>query len=141
AAGEDRWQEDGLTATVRFDNGNTGVLVAARNAGGWEEVLDAYGDSTSVHVAAPDRIAITRSGTTTSREMRAEAFGWATATETFGFRAAVDHFIDRVNDRAMPLTSGREAAETQLLLDRILAAAGLPTAEDPGRQWSSHAKK
>jgi virulence factor len=141
AVGDDPWQEDGLTATVRFDNGNTGVLVAARMAGGWEEVLDAYGNSTSVHVAAPDRIDVTRSGTTTSREMRAEAFGWATATETFGFRAAVDHFIDRVHDRAAPLTSGREAAETQLLLDRILGAAGLPTAEDPGREWSSHARR
>jgi len=140
AVGDDQWHEDGLTATVRFDNGNTGVLVAARMAGGWEEMLDAYGNSMSVHVAAPDRIDVMQSGTMTSREMRSEAFGWATATETFGFRAAVDHFIDRVHDRAAPLTSGREAAETQLLIDRILQAAGLPTTEDPGRKWSSHAR-
>jgi virulence factor len=39
------------------------------------------------------------------------------------------------------LTSGADAAKTQLLLDRILAVAGLPTDEQPGRVWSSHAKK
>jgi virulence factor len=141
AAGDDPWQEDGLAATVNFDNGNTGVLVAARSAGGWEESLDAYGNATSVHIEAPERIAVTREGVTTTREMRAEAYGWATATETFGFRASVDHFLDRVRDRAQPLTSGREAARTQLLLDRILQAAGLPTEEQPGREWSSRAKR
>ena len=69
----------------------------------------------------------------------AEAYGWATATETLGFSAAVHHFLDRVADRAEPLTSGREAVHTQRLLDRILAASGLPTEEQEGRQWASHA--
>jgi virulence factor len=141
AAGDDPWQEEGTAALVRFDNGHTGVLMAARNAGGWEESLDAYGAATSVHVEAPDRVAVTRSGETVVREMRAEAFGWATATATFGFRASVDHFLECVRDRSQPLTSGREAARTQELLDRILEVAGLPTAEQPGRAWSSHAVK
>ncbi|MET0844009.1 MAG: Gfo/Idh/MocA family oxidoreductase [Mycetocola sp.] len=141
SAGDDRWQEEGTAALVRFDNGHTGVLMAARNAGGWEETLDAYGSSTSVHVEAPDRISVTRSGETVVREMRAEAFGWATATSTFGFRASVDHFLECVRDRSQPLTSGREAARTQELLDRILEVAGLPTSEQPNRAWSSHAVK
>ena len=106
AAGEDRWQEDGVAALVRFDNGHTGVLVAARNAGGWSEKLDAYGDGVSANVTAPDRISISRPDGTTVREMSPEAFGWATATQTFGFAAAVHHFLDRVRDRAEPLTSG-----------------------------------
>lgn len=141
AAGDDPWQEDGIAAMVRFDNGNTGVLMAARNAGGWEENLDAYGGGTSVHIDAPDRIAVTTDGTTETREMRQEAFGWATATSTFGFKACVDHFIDRVHDRGEPLTSGREAARTQILLDQILEAAGLPTHEQAGREWSSHSTR
>lgn len=141
AAGDDPWQEDGVAAMIRFDNGNTGVLMAARNAGTWEENLDAYGNGTSVHIDAPDRIAISVAGTTRTREMRQEAFGWATATQTFGFQACVDHFIDRVHDRAEPLTSGREAARTQVLLDQILEAAGLPTQEQEGREWTSHATK
>jgi virulence factor len=141
AAGDDPWQEDGLGALIRFDTGHTGMLVAARTAGGWEESLDAYGDGVSVHIEAPERIATTVHGATTTREMRAEAFGWATATGTFGFARAVDHFLDRVRDREEPLTSGREAAETQLLLDRILESAGLPTQEQPGRAWASHAQR
>jgi virulence factor len=75
------------------------------------------------------------------REMSPEAFGWATATQTFGFAGAVHHFLDRVRDRGTPLAAGADAAKTQLLPDRILAAAGLPTEEQPGRVWSSHAKK
>lgn len=141
AAGDDPWQEDGVSALVRFDNGHSGLLVGARNAGGWSEKLDAYGDGTSVNVTAPDRISIGRPAGTTVREMSPEAFGWATATQTFGFAGAVHHFLDRVRDRAEPLTSGADAVKTQLLLDRILAVAGLPTEEQPGRTWSSHATK
>ncbi|MFF1572592.1 Gfo/Idh/MocA family protein [Leifsonia sp. NPDC058292] len=141
AAGDDPWQEDGVIALIRFDNGNTGALMAARNAGAWSEKLDAYGDGVTATISAPDSVAITRDGQTTVREMSSEAFGWATATQTFGFAGAVNHFLDRVRDRRQPLTSGAEAAKTQLLLDRILSAAGLPVEEQPGRLWSSHAKK
>jgi virulence factor len=84
-------------------------------------------------------VSTTVGGVTTSRELSAEAYGWATATDTLGFSAAVHHFLDRVADRAQPLTSGREAVHTQRLLDRILAASGLPAEEQPGRQWASHA--
>ena len=141
AAGDDPWQEDGVSALVHFDNGNTGVLMAARNAGAWSERLEAYGGGVSATISAPDGVSITRENRTIVREMSAEAFGWATATQTFGFAGAVHHFLDRVRDRREPLTSGTEAAKTQFLLDRILSAAGLPTEEQPGRVWTSHAKK
>lgn len=141
AAGVDPWQEDGLAALIHFDNGHTGVLMAARNAGNWGEKLDAYGDGVSAEISAPDTARITRDGVTTIREMTPEAYGWATATHTLGFAGAVDHFLQRVRDRQEPLTSGREAVKTQALLERILSAAGLPTEEQAGREWSSHAKK
>ena len=139
AAGDDPWEEDGVAATVRFSTGNTGVLMAARTAGAWNEKLDAYGDGKSVEVRAPETVSTTVKGVTTSRELSAEAYGWATATDTLGFSAAVHHFLDRVADRTQPLTSGREAVHTQRLLDRILAASGLPTEEQAGREWASHA--
>ncbi|MFK0004860.1 Gfo/Idh/MocA family protein [Paenarthrobacter sp. NPDC090522] len=139
AAGEDPWEEDGLAATIRFSTGNTGVLMAARTAGAWNEKLDAYGNGKTVEVRAPETVSTTINGVTTSRELSAEAYGWATATDTLGFSAAVHHFLDRVADRAQPLTSGREAVRTQRLLDQILAAAGLPTKEQNGRAWASHA--
>lgn len=139
AAGKDPWEEDGLAATIRFSTGNTGVLMAARTAGAWNEKLDAYGDGKTVEVRAPETVSTTVNGITTSRELSAEAYGWATATDTLGFSTAVHHFLDRVADRAQPLTSGREAVRTQRLLDQILAAAGLPTEEQTGREWASHA--
>jgi virulence factor len=141
AAGEDVWEEDGVSALIRFDNGNTGVLMAARTAGTWDERLDAYGGGVTVKVSAPDTVAISRSDGTIVRDMTSEEFGWATATRTFGFAAAVHHFLDRVQDREQPLTSGAEAGKTQVLLERILSAAGLPTEEQSGRVWTSHAKK
>jgi virulence factor len=141
AAGDDPWQEDGVSALVRFAGGGTGVLMAARNAGSWAEKLDAYGAERTAEVVAPDTVTLTQDGVSTRRSMSPEAFGWATATKTFGFAAAVHHFLDRVRDRGTPLTSGREAARTQALLDRILLAAGLPTEEQEGRTWSSHATR
>lgn len=141
SAGTDPWEEEGTAALVRFSTGNTGVLVAARAAGAWGEKLDAYGQRRSAEVIAPDSVAVTVDGVRTVRSMSPEAFGWATATETFGFANAVRHFLDRVQDRHQPLTSGWEAAKTQQLLDQILAAAGLPTEEQEGRAWSSMAVK
>src|SRR3954465_10444408 len=139
AAGGGPWEEDGTAAMVRFDSGATGVLMAARTAGAWSEKLDAYGFGPSAGGGAPESVPIPVDGRTTSRELSAEAFGWATATETLGFAAAVHHFLDRIVDRQPPLTSGRDAVATQRLLDRILEAAGLPTREQEGRQWASHA--
>lgn len=141
ATGDDPWVEDGTTALIRFDSGNTGVLVAARTAGAWNEKLDAYGGGRSAEVRAPESVSITVDGVTTTRDLSSEAFGWATATETLGFAEAVHHFLDRRTDRQPPLTSGREAVATQRLLDEILTAAGLPTDEQGGRQWASHATK
>lgn len=139
AAGTNPWEEEGTAALIRFSTGNTGVLVAARAAGAWGEKLDAYGQMRSAEVIAPDTVAITADGVRTVRSMSPEAFGWATATETFGFANAVRHFLDRVQDRQPPLTSGWEAVKTQQLLDQILAAAGLPTEEQEGRTWFSKA--
>lgn len=139
AAGDDPWEEDGTAAVIRFDSGNTGVLMAARTAGAWNEKLDAYGGGRSAEVRAPGSVAITVDGVTTTRDLSSEAFGWATATQTLGFAEAVHHFLDRTVDRRPPLTSGRDAVATQTLLERILAAAGLPTDEQDGRQWASHA--
>jgi virulence factor len=139
AAGQDPWEEDGTAALIRFDTGSTGVLMAARTAGAWNEKLDAYGAGRSAEVRAPESVAITVDGVTTTRDLSSEAFGWATATETLGFAEAVHHFLDRLADRRQPLTSGRDAVATQRLLERILEAAGLPTGEQEGRQWASHA--
>jgi virulence factor len=140
AAGDDRYEEDGVMALIRFDTGATGVLVAARTAGSWDERLDAYGNTTSVRVVSPDSIAIDRSNETHLVELRPKAAGWVNATSALGFRACVDDFLDAIHHERQLVSSGREAARTQQLLDRILACAGLPLEEATDREWTSHAQ-
>jgi virulence factor len=135
----DPYVEEDLAALLRFENGATGVLVAARNAGLWDERLELYGGGLTARVVAPDHVDLARDGETTRIEMRPRAFGWVEARATLGFQDAVDHFVERLKDRAPVASDGASAARTQELLERILAAAGLPLRDAPGTEWVSNA--
>jgi virulence factor len=135
----DPYVEEDLAALLRFDSGATGVLVAARNAGLWDERMELYGGGLTARVVAPDHVELARDGQTTRIEMRPRAFGWVEARVTLGFQAAVDHFVARIGDRAPAASDGHSAARTQQLLERILAAAGLPLKDAPDTEWVSHA--
>jgi virulence factor len=58
--------------------------------------------------------------------------GWAQVTESLGFAPQARHFIACVMGRERPQSDARDAARTQDLLDRVLAAAGLPTTDRSG---------
>jgi virulence factor len=131
AVAPDPYEEDGTMALIRFDSGAVGALVGARCAGEWDERLDAYGNSTSVSVVAPDRVTMTDRGTTQVVEMRPRAMGWAQVNVTMGFGPEVDHFVECVRTRAAPRTDGREAVRTHELVEEILRSAGLPLEEKP----------
>lgn len=75
STGSDPWEDDGSAALIRFDSGNTGVLVAARTAGAWNEKLDAYGGSHSVEIQAPESVSITDAADTRTRSLSSEVFG------------------------------------------------------------------
>lgn len=123
----DPYHESGTAAMVRFDTGATALFLASRSAGEWDERLEAYGDSTTVRVVAPDEMAVVRDDVTAVRQRRAAANGWADITETAGFAPAVRHFLECVRSRERPLTDAREAARSQALMERVLTTAGLPT--------------
>lgn len=116
-------------ALIRFNTGSIGALVAARSAGEWDERLDAYSNLKSVRVVAPDSVAVSAEGHTTVTEMRPRASGWAEVNRTMGFGPEVSHFIDCVRHRHQPRTPGRDALRTQVLVDEILRAAGLPLSD------------
>lgn len=126
AIAPDPYAEDGTMALIRFHTGSIGALVAARSAGEWDERLDAYGGLQSVRVVAPDSVAVSSEGQTTFTEMRPRANGWAEVNRTMGFGPEVSHFIDCVRHRRQPRTPGSDALRTQMLVDEILRAAGLP---------------
>lgn len=127
AIATDPYHEEGLSALMTFDSGARGVLVAARCAGEWDERLEAYGNGSTVRVVAPDSVSITCGGTTQLIETRPRALGWAQATETMGFAAEVDHFLECVTTRRQPRTSGQDAVRTQRLVEKIIRVAGLPS--------------
>lgn len=140
AAGADRWQEDGVAALVTFPTGCTAQLIAARTAGAWDERLDAYGHGRTASVRAPDRVDRIEAGHARRWSATPEFYGWATASETMGFAPAMRSFLTHVRTGSQILANGREAARTQSLLEEILAAAGLPLADDPERSaWRSMA--
>lgn len=127
ASGGDPYHEDGTAALIRFDSGATALFAAARTAGEWDERLEAYGGGKSVRVIAPDEVEIARGGESTRWHMRPRSAGWADLTETAGFAPAVRHFLHCVRTREVPSTDAREAYRSQELMERLLAAAGLPT--------------
>jgi virulence factor len=126
AAGDDLYREDGAAALIRFASGAVALFAAARTAGEWDERLEAYGDQTSVRVVAPDGLEISRGGVRTNLHMRPRSAGWADITETAGFGPAIRHFLHCVRTREAPRTDAREAYRSQELMERVLAAAGLP---------------
>lgn len=139
--GDDPYHEAGLTALVKFESGALGTVVGAREAGGWDERLEAYGGMCSARVLAPNDWSITKDGVESSYSQVRSSFGWATATDAFGFSTAVDEFLDSMLTRQTPSSDGVSAWRTQLLLERILRAAGLPDADEAGVEWASHAVK
>jgi virulence factor len=126
AVAHDPYAEEGTMALIRFTTGSVGVLVASRSAGEWDERVDLYGGLRSVRVVVPDAVSVTAGGETRTVEMRPRANGWAEVNTTMGFGPEVEHFLDCVKERRQPLTDGREAVKTQLLMEEILRAAGLP---------------
>lgn len=127
AVASDPYHEDGLLALVRFHGGEIGSLLAVRAAGAWDERLEAYGGGASVRVVIPDSITVERKGYQELSRSEPRASGWVEAADALGFRACVGDFLDAVKQQRQPLTNGRDALKTHLLLDEILTAAGLPT--------------
>ena len=100
AAGDDRWQEDGTAAIDplrhrqhrRADGGPHGRRL--------EREARCLRSGRPPKCRAPESVSITVDGVTTVPRTSAEAFGWATATQTFGFAEAVHHFLDRIVETA-----------------------------------------
>ncbi len=122
----DPYYESSCTACLGFEHGTSGILVADRSAGQWEETIEAHGNNTSVYVNSPDTITVTDNECSHRRSMTPLAMGWATVVDKLGFSYAIEHFIDCVLHDKIPLTNAQDAYKTHELMDRILRKAGLP---------------
>lgn len=122
----DPYYETFTTAQMEFENGSSGILVADRSSGQWEETIELHGGNRSVLIKMPDSVTITDGNEHHVTEMTPLAMGWAKSEDNLGFSYAIRHFLDCVRDNTAPLTSAQDAYKTHELLDRVLRSAGLP---------------
>ena len=114
------------TAMLEFENGSSGMLVADRSAGQWEEKIELHGSGKSVLINVPDSVSVTDADGVHTAEMTPLAMGWAKSEDKMGFTDAARYFLDCVRDNKKPSPDARDALKTHILLDRILREAGLP---------------
>lgn len=122
----DRDYETFTTAMLEFENGASGMLIADRSSGQWEESIEIHGSNRSVFISMPDSVSVTDENEKHMTEMTPLAMGWAKSEDKLGFTNAIRHFLDCVRDDVTPLTNAQDAFKTHELLDRILRSAGLP---------------
>lgn len=114
------------TAMLHFENGASGMLIADRSSGQWEETIEIHGGNRSAFITMPDAVTITDENEKHTMQMTPLAMGWAKSEDKLGFTNAIRHFLDCVKEDRIPLTNAQDAFKTHELLDRILRAAGLP---------------
>lgn len=117
------------TAQLLFENGASGMLIADRSSGQWEESIEIHGGNRSVLIKMPDTVTVTDAKEHHTMDMTPLAMGWARSEDKLGFSYAIRHFLDCVKEDKTPLTNAADAFKTHELLDRILRSAGLPGME------------
>ncbi len=122
----DPFYETFTTAQLIFENGSSGILVAARCSGQWEETVEIHGQNRTVFIKMPDYVVVTDDKEQHKTDLTPLAMGWAQSPDKLGFTNAIRHFLDCVHDNKRPLTCAEDAFKTHELLDRILRSAGLP---------------
>lgn len=127
---DDPYYETFTTAQMEFESGASGILVADRSSGQWEESIEMHGGSRSVLISMPNSVAITDGEEKHITEMTPLAMGWAKSEDNLGFSFAIRHFLDCVRDNRKPDTDAADAYKTHELLDRILRSAGLPAMDE-----------
>jgi len=120
------------TAQLLFESGASGMLIADRSSGQWEESIEIHGGNHSVFIKMPDSITVTDAKEQHVTEMTPLAMGWARSEDKLGFSYAIRHFLDCVKDGNTPMTNAADAFKTHELLDRILKSAGLPSMDIKG---------
>ena len=107
---------------VRLDGGGQAMLATSLESGAWAERVSLHGEGTRLDLDAFSGLRWEAGGE--EKSWREEyASGWRPTLEARGFSQQVAHFLECVETRRPPLTSGWEAYRTQLLLESMVAAA------------------
>ena len=117
------------TAQIRFECGSSGILIADRSAGQWEESIEMHGGNQTILVHMPESVTVVDNQQRHTTELTPLAMGWAKSEDKLGFTYAVQHFFDCIREDKTPLTSPQDALKTHELLNQVLISAGLPAME------------
>lgn len=118
------------TAQIQFESGSSGLLIADRSAGQWEESIEMHGGNRTVLVHMPESVTVVDNQQRHTTEMTPLAMGWAKSEDKLGFSYAIRHFFDCIRNNTTPLTNPRDAYKTHELLNRVLLSAGLPAMDE-----------
>ena len=125
----DRDYETFTTAQIRFENGSSGILVADRSAGQWEESIEMHGGNRTILVHMPESVTVVDNQQRHTTELTPLAMGWAKSEDKLGFSYAIRHFFDCIRENKTPLTCPQDSFKTHELLNKVLLSAGLPAME------------
>jgi virulence factor len=127
------YQENGKlswgASTVSLQQGGYGTVLASMQAGHWKEQYVLHGEGASLYVDAFANVKLISGGEQRVWE-ETYASSWKTTLEGRGFYGEIVHFMDCVEQRATPQTSGWEAVKTQQLAEAMVALAK-PTQANP----------
>ena len=126
---QDRDYETFTTAQIEFESGSSGLLIADRSAGQWEESIEMHGGNKTVLIHMPESLTVVDNQQRHTTELTPLAMGWAKSEDKLGFSYAIRHFFDCIRNGTMPLTNPQDAYKTHELLNRVLLSAGLPGME------------
>lgn len=122
----DRDYETFTTAQIKFENGSSGILIADRSAGQWEECIEMHGDNKTIIIHMPESVTVVDNQQRHTMELTPLAMGWAKSEDRLGFTNAVKHFFECIRDDKTPMTDPHDAYKTHSLLNEVLKSAGLP---------------
>lgn len=112
----------GAVSQMDIPGGGQCVLAVCRNAGAWQESVTLHGDGLTVHVNAFDRLLV-------KYPDREVIYGtdrpgnYVSDMRERGFVGEIEHFIECAKTRQTPRTNGYEAAQTQVLMEKLLSLA------------------
>ncbi|MEU4293072.1 Gfo/Idh/MocA family oxidoreductase [Kribbella sp. NPDC026596] len=124
---DDPFWEENLSATLRFPRGRIATVIGNRSSGIWSERVDLYGAGQTITVNAPGEIVVATEDIEHVERRSPAASGYDDPVDALGFTAQTEHFLTAVRRRGtITENTAASALATQELMERILAAAGLP---------------
>ena len=110
----------GATSTIAPEKGGYALVITGLQGGKWQETYALHGSGHSMIVDAFSRLRFIEKQEEIIQE-ETYASSWKTTLEGRGFNGEINHFLDCVQQRSQPLTSGWDSVKTQQMVEQMIA--------------------